>query len=223
MKKDNILVFVRYYLPGYKAGGPVVSISEFIKKLNKYANFYVITSDRDFLDNNSYKNIKVNKWNSKFNVLINYVSNNYFDYIKVLLITLKKKKYNTYYFSSLFDFKFTILPILFSKILFIRNKRIIIAPRGELYPGALKLKRNKKLFFLRFVKIINLFSNVVWHATSEDEKKVIRNIFPKSTILISLNFYETLNTKIKLSKSNHIDDKIRIIYYSRITPKKNLK
>ena len=92
MKKDNILVFVRYYLPGYKAGGPVVSISEFIKKLNKYANFYVITSDRDFLDNNSYKNIKVNKWNSKFNVLINYVSNNYFDYIKVLLITLKKKK-----------------------------------------------------------------------------------------------------------------------------------
>ena len=72
MNKSKVLIFVRYYLPGYKAGGPVVSISEFINNLRKYLYFYIITSDRDFLDVKPYNNIKTNKWNRRFKVIINY-------------------------------------------------------------------------------------------------------------------------------------------------------
>ena len=75
MKKD-ILIFSRYYLPGYKAGGPIESISLFVKKLKNYSNFSVFTSDRDFLDEFAYSNIKVNKWTEHENTQIFYLNSN---------------------------------------------------------------------------------------------------------------------------------------------------
>jgi len=223
MSKSKILIFVRYYLPGYKSGGPVISISQFIKKLEKYANFYIITSNRDFLDRKAYKSIKTNNWNRRFNVLINYLDNNYFQYFKIIIRTLSKNKIETIYFSSLFDFKFTIFPLLLIRIFIIRKKRLIVAPRGELYSGALSIKKKKKYFFLRLAKFINLFRNIIWHATSKEEKIAIKKIFPNSTVIISLNFYASLKGINQKKDSMNKDNELKIIYYSRITPKKNLK
>ena len=223
MSKAKILIFVRYYLPGHKSGGPVISISEFIKKLNKYANFYIITSNRDFLDKKAYKGIKTNNWNRRFNVLINYLDNNYFQYFKIIVHLLSKNKIETLYFSSLFDIKFTIFPLLLIRTFNIHKKRLIIAPRGELYSGALNIKKKKKYIFLKFAKFINIFTNIIWHATSKEEKIAINKIFPNSTVIISLNFYASLKGVSHKKVSNSKDDKLKIIYFSRITPKKNLK
>ena len=223
MNKSKVLIFVRYYLPGYKAGGPVVSISEFINNLRKYLYFYIITSDRDFLDVKPYNNIKTNKWDRRFKVIINYFENNYYLYIRFILCLFYKKKFNIFYFSSLFDFKFTILPIFILKLLNYSEKRIIIAPRGELYSGALRIKKNKKNFFLKISKKIILFSNIVWHATSQEEKIIIQQVFPNSNVILAQNFFASINVNNSYVNNRKRKGKLNIVYYSRITPKKNLK
>ena len=53
-----ILVFCDYYLPGYKAGGPVRSISQLVGALGKEFSFKVVTRDRDLGDDDSYPGIE---------------------------------------------------------------------------------------------------------------------------------------------------------------------
>jgi hypothetical protein len=50
--KPTILILNEYYLPGYKAGGPIRSISNLVSWLGDDFNFKIITTDRDYLDSN---------------------------------------------------------------------------------------------------------------------------------------------------------------------------
>ena len=61
MKK--ILIFSRYFLPGYKAGGPIRSISNFYSNLEDKYSIKIICLPRDYLSKNNYKNRKINNWN----------------------------------------------------------------------------------------------------------------------------------------------------------------
>jgi glycosyltransferase involved in cell wall biosynthesis len=217
MKKD-ILIFSRYYLPGYKAGGPIESISLFVKKLKNYSNFSVFTSDRDFLDEFAYSNIKVNEWTERENTQIFYIDSNInsiFVYIKFLF---SLKKFSTIYFTSLFDIKFTIIPIILIKFIY-KDKKIIIAPRGELYDGALSIKKFKKVNFLFFSKLFNIFSDIIWHSTSSHESETIINNFDGAKLILAQNL---IDDEISEIKRKFLNDKVKLVFFSRITEKKNL-
>ena len=60
MKK--ILIFTQFYLPGYKAGGPIVSISNLVEELKNDFELFIITTDRDAFENKKYENITQNQW-----------------------------------------------------------------------------------------------------------------------------------------------------------------
>jgi len=96
--KKTILVFIGYYLPGYKSGGPVRTISNMLDLLGNDFNFLIITRDRDQLDNKPYENIKVNEWNDAPNCQIFYANK------KVnLRNVINAVEFNQYYLNSLFD------------------------------------------------------------------------------------------------------------------------
>ena len=58
--KPKILVFIDYYLPGNKAGGPIRSLSNLIDNLDSYYEFKIVTRDRDIGDNIGYDSIEKN-------------------------------------------------------------------------------------------------------------------------------------------------------------------
>ena len=60
MKK--ILILTQFYLPGYKAGGPIVSISNLVEELKNDFELFIITTDRDAFENKKYENITQNQW-----------------------------------------------------------------------------------------------------------------------------------------------------------------
>ena len=60
--KLKILVFCDYYLPGFKAGGPIRSISNIIVNLHEEFDFHIYTSDRDFLMEGPYSDIQLGHW-----------------------------------------------------------------------------------------------------------------------------------------------------------------
>ena len=96
----------------------------------------------------------------------------------------------------------------------IKKKRIIWSPRGELFESAVQGNKLKQLFF-RIVKI-TLERYVLFHATSEAERKTISHYFPKSKIAIIPNYMEL--PKRQMVKSEYLE----LLYVGRIAPIKAL-
>jgi len=55
----KILTSVGYYLPGYKAGGPIRTLANMVDKLGDDFQFKIVTADRDFDDMKPYPEIKL--------------------------------------------------------------------------------------------------------------------------------------------------------------------
>lgn len=218
MKK--VLIFASYYLPGYKAGGPIKSIRNLLSALQEKAEFYLITSDRDIGDTEPYSDIPLNTWVNKEGIFVNYLSPGY-RYLKGIYQALTNSQCDTVYFNSLFSFRFTILPLFICRILN-TGKRIIVAPRGELGTGALRLKQRKKTIFIACAKAIGLYRNVTWHATSKQEMADIAAFAGRdSDIRLAANI-TALNNGQEIVNRSHTATMTRLVFLSRISPKKNL-
>ncbi|MDF1672061.1 MAG: glycosyltransferase [Vicingaceae bacterium] len=215
--KNRILIFIDWYKPGFKAGGPIRSISNLVSQLNINYEFYIITRDTDYLETNSYTNIKTNEWNDIDNAKVFYLSskNQNKTTIKKLI---EKVKPNLIYCNSLYSPKFTITPIRIAKKL---NIKTVLAVRGMLSSGSLSVKSHKKKIFLALVKGTNLFRKTTFHATSIDEATDIEKAFGKNIkTIIAQNLPEnkTIPFKPKSKKNNEL----KMVFVGRIAPEKNI-
>ena len=219
--KKTILIFVDWYLPGYKAGGPIKSISSLVNYLKNDFNFLIITSDTDFGESKPYPSLKCDTWiKIDTSTSVFYASKEFLNRKNILTLT-KSIEFDLIYLNSFFSFYFSILPLFFCKRGIIR-KPILIAPRGMLGTGALKLKSNKKKLFIMFSKFTCLHKHINWHATSEKESQEIRNVFgQKSDISMvpNLQYNEISHSPLILKKT---EGELKLFFLSRISEKKNL-
>lgn len=214
--KNNILIFIDWFLPGYKAGGPIRSVANIVENLSNHFDFTIVTSDRDFGSNESYPNIEINAFIQKDNYKIIYLSPDYQNKAKYKEI-INKKDFDVVYFNSLFSINFTLLPLRLIKK-HKKNIKIILAPRGMLGQGALSLKKKKKKIFLTGAKILGLYNNITWHATDKVEVLDIKKHFGQnSKVLLVSNISEKIKPYIKKEKNI-----TKFIFLSRIAEKKNL-
>ncbi|NOI19532.1 glycosyltransferase [Vibrio coralliilyticus] len=210
----KVLFFTNHYLPGYKAGGPIKSISNLCDELKDKVNINVVTTNHDFNDSKPYSNVSFDEpvYLNGYNVT--YMS-------KVTLLRVKKQiekiSPDSIYLNSFFS-KFTRLVLTLSYLGLI-NCKIILAPRGELSQGALSIKSRKKntyIVFARFIKIIN--ERVIFHATEENERKEINQRFDNEVFVLP-NISSSL---LPINKKNKVKGKLKIVFLSRISEKKNL-
>ncbi len=73
-RRTIVLALVHYYLPGFKAGGPVRSISNLVERLGSEFDLRIITADRDFRDDTPYKDVVIDGWNRIGNAQVYYLS-----------------------------------------------------------------------------------------------------------------------------------------------------
>jgi len=59
-----------------------------------------------------------------------------------------------------------------------RARCLVLAPRGELFEAALEFKRKRKRFYINVSRLLGLYSNMIWHASSELEAATILREFP---------------------------------------------
>lgn len=221
--KPRILILIGIYLPGVKGGGPIRTIQNLVSRLSNEFDFFIITSDRDLNDIAPYPDIELDKWIKLENINIYYSSDR-----SQLHRVINKLDYDLLYINSFFNSDFSIKPLLWMKTNKIQKKPIILAPRGELFPAALKIKRMKKKLFISIAKRIGLHSqNITWQGSSEEEKKdilqflSIHNIPYKNIIVASdLANLKEIDCEIKEEKNNK---ELRICFLSRIAKIKNLR
>lgn len=212
----KVLVFTAYYLPGYKGGGPIKTIKNLTSNLSSKVSFYILTNDRDLGDLKPYDNICYKDWNSSPDSEIYYLNQTICSYLDILKKIIDTKP-DILYLNSLFSIKFSLYPLLLSKIL---KKKVVLCPRGELSPGALRLKTHKKNIFLFLFRKLRLDSNVIFQASTLYEKKDILNVFGDS---IDIQIAENISSQVfsdRIAVSTCVP--IKAVFLSRISPKKNL-
>lgn len=218
MKK--ILIFIDWYIPAYKAGGPIISVKNIIDHLSTQFDFYIITSNLDIDNEKVIDDSELNKWISRKNheiIYLNSKNQNITSYNKII----DDLRPEIIYLNSFFSFKFSVIPIFITRNKFFLDK-IVLAPRGMLGDGALKIKKLKKVCFIKFMKLINFYSSVYWHASTNYESTEIQKYFGSHSKISVAQNLSTNNENLKFKVGKLEDGFLTILYLSRISKKKNL-
>ncbi len=215
--KKRILIFIDWFTPAFKAGGPVQSIANLVESLKSEYELFILTSDRDLNDPVAFENIPLNIWLNKNGFAIMYLSQDQQN-LKHYRNIFRDFKFDLVYINGLFSLPFALMPLFAARS---HKTKIIIAPRGMLGAGALKLKYFKKKLFILFSSWFGIFKNVIWHATAETEFQEIRRHFgSKADIVLAPNLpsFRLVKNVIREKKTGQIT----LFFLSRISKKKNL-
>ncbi|MFN5829653.1 MAG: glycosyl transferase, partial [Bacteroidota bacterium] len=184
--KKTILIFIDWYLPGFKAGGPIQSCANLVSHLKGDFNFKIITRDTDYCETTPYPSVKSNAWNIiDEQTQVYYLSADRLSK-KEMQRLINETAFDMAYLNGIFSFSFTIIPLFYLRKL--SDKKIIVAARGMLAPGALAIKSLKKQVFLTAARVMKLFNKATFHATSSEERKDIARVFGNNShIMIAGN------------------------------------
>ncbi len=226
-ERPNILVLVDGYLPGHKLGGPIRSVSALVERLSDEFDFRIITRDRDLGDTHAYANVAVDQWQFVGKAQVFYASPRTLARGRLATV-LSLCPYDLLYCNSLFSPYLTLQVLALRRLRLITPSSVIVAPRGELSEGALALKRRKKATFLAGARIVGLYNDVIWHASTEYEYADIVAQFGihgrrRSPIIIA-PILAPLNGRVSHlpSPGKKKAGSLRAVFVSRISRKKNL-
>jgi len=223
LTKKKILIFVDWFVPAFKAGGPVRSIYNLVSRFSDDYDFYIVTGDRDLGDEKPFIETEFNEWKDMNSFKVIYLTRDQQKLSKFKSFILEIDP-SIIYLNSLFSFTFTLQPLWLKKKF--PNIKFILAPRGMLGKGALELKKRKKEVFIGLARLIKLYGGIYWHATNEQEKKEIQQAFGKQDeVIIADNISTNPNiafTDLKKLKESEFELK-RFLFVSRIDRKKNVE
>ncbi len=224
ISKPKILTFVSYYLPGYKAGGPLRTIANMVEHLSDDFEFWIVTRDRDLGDTELYADVMVSQWNDMQGAKVFYLSTEN-QTLKGITDVINTTPHDLIYLNSFFDPLFTLKPLLARRFGRVKDVPVVLAPRGEFSISALRLKRFKKRVYIQVAKWLGLYDSIYWHASSVHEAEDIKREFAvKDDSIVT-----ALDLPAKLSQDNFADNQLsaesdvfRVVFLSRISPMKNL-
>lgn len=221
--KKKVLVLAGYYVPSVKGGGPIQSIKNLVDNLSDKLDFYILASDRDLGDEQPFYGVKTDKWVLVGSAKVFYINTKELT-LRRLVEIINSVDYDALYLNSFFSYKFSIAIIVLSKLKRLTAKPIILAPRGQFSLGALGLKSSKKKLYIKVVKALGLYKDIMWHATAETEKKDIEILLgEKVNIKVASNLTADYRG-IKYDKDiEKYPGELKVVFVSRIHPKKNLK
>ncbi len=215
----RILIFIDWFLPGDKAGGPVRSLANILDHTEGKFDFYVITRNTDYCETSPYTDVPSDSWVSyNSSTKIWYASKKY-QSLRGFRQIIRSISCDMIYLNGIYSPRFSILPLM---LRFVGIKKpILIAPRGMLAPSAIGIKARQKKFFLRMARYLRMHGHCSFHATNEQEKTYIKNhIYPRQMI------FTVPNLPRKFSAVQHaLPEKkageLHLISVARIAPEKN--
>jgi glycosyltransferase involved in cell wall biosynthesis len=223
-KKPVILTFNKYYLPGYRAGGPIRTLSNMVDRLGNELDFRIVTLDRDAGSNQSYSNILHGKWNTVGHAQVLYSSPQSVSITRLIRL-FNEVSPDVVYLNSFFDNSFT-QRILWARRLGLLGKvSVVLAPRGEFSRGALGLKWVKKKIYLHFAKATRLYFNLIWHASSKHEQEDLLHALDfvcSKHVRVAMNLAPLEERQLIEYKVRSKGEPLRVCFLSRISPMKNL-
>lgn len=219
------LLTIEYYLPGYKAGGQLRMVANMVEQLGDQIEFWILTRDRDFTSSTHYPNVKIDAWNRVGKARVYYASpallsmRNIFKLRKLVGKVAPDVLYLTSFFSLI-----TVRSLLLRRLGLLKMP-VILAPQGELSPGALMFKANKKKLYLDAVRKLGLYRKLIWKASSSIEEEEIKRVGGRRCkVVVAPDIPGSIRAEevYSIHKPTKAPGEVRLVFLSRISPKKNL-
>lgn len=233
--KPVVLIFARYYLPGYIAGGPIRSIANIVERLSDTFEFRIVASDRDLGAQHPYPDAEHGRWIQRGKALVRYVSVDRFGFGEVADI-VRSTPHDAIYLNSFFDPRFTQQVLVNHRLGRLAGRPIVLAPRGEFSEGALQLKRFKKAVFIRLAKWLKMYDGLTWQASSAREAEDIQRVLSVGErmagwVVVSghvtgapdlTDSENSAGPSVAAGFRDRPEGPLRVCFLSRISPTKNL-
>ncbi len=225
MSRPRILVFADYYLPGFKAGGPIASLSNIVKLLGDEFEFFVLTRDRDAGDRQPYDETARGEWVQVGKASVLYSADLSLRQIRRRIIEISP---SVVYLNSFFSV-LSVKTLLLRRLGLLPSVSIILAPRGEFSPAALELKSVRKRRYRKLASLAGACGDLVWHASSDFEREQIERALHddrtkrfRIQVAADLPDIRLLDSNAGAEKPEKAPGLAKLLFVSRISPMKNL-
>ena len=221
-----VLAVVRHYLPVYQSGGPARTLANLIERLGDEYQFRIITSAGDTPVGAAHEpeeSIVADRWNRVGKADVYYVSASNRS-VRRLAKLIGDTPHDILYINSFFDSVFTVKTVLARRLGLLPDTPVVLAPRGEFSPAALRLDRWRKLPYLACSRALGLYRRLMWQASSEFEAGDIRRTLGRMAepLVIAPNLPRRLGDATGTAHDRSPGDPLRVVFLSRIAPLKNL-
>ena len=216
MSRPDVIVYIDWFSPGYKAGGPVRSLVNLTRKLAPNFRFHIITSDTDYMSNMPYTEVESDRWmpfEGEHEVI--YLSKSQQTY-SGLNKALMGKHYDKVFVNGIYSKVFSVFPLLIHRK---ERSKIVVAPRGMLRESATQFKSTKKFLFLKTAQLLGLYQGVLFQATDEQEEKDIAKWFRNNKTHLAPNLADEIAPFKPVKKEQ---GELKICFIGRVAPEKNL-
>ncbi len=216
--KPQVLVFLDWYAPGFKAGGPVRSVLNLVDHLRDRIDFHIVTTDTDYTESAPYPGIMVDRWVTlPGGENVWYASRTGIN-SGVWKDRLAEKKWDVVYVNGIYSRWFSSMPLL---LLRGTAQRRVVAVRGMLANGMMEHGRLKKRLFLAAMRAMGCYRGVEFQATNSDELEDVKKwISPDALVHLAPNLGRKAHSDgpAKRSKEPGV---LRLVSVARLAVEKN--
>ncbi|MGA2633496.1 MAG: glycosyltransferase [Terracidiphilus sp.] len=240
--KRTIFIVMPYYLPGYKAGGPIQSVAGLVEALKGEFNFKIVCGDRDLGDKHPFSNEPIGRWHEYGTASVLRIAPGPAG-AWMLIRALRQENYDVLHINGILPRIYSMLPLLCRKMGLLPRRPLVLAPRGEFSQGSLSLKSKRKYIYIKLSTWLGFFKGIVWNASSKFEEADIRRSLGDISVIESVNLTPGGSDAYRNSRAGIIViaknmqlpldhtgvekprkrvGELRGVFISRISPEKNL-
>lgn len=206
------------FWPQKKSGGPPISIMNLVMSIKDNFDIYVISKNHELDDDKPLEGIQEG-WNQFPFGKAYYVPKGKHS-LKNILSLIKYVDPDVIYQNSFFSAD-DLFPVLLYKK---KNKhvKVIVAPRGELYPERISQGKFKKSLYGNILRHTGMLQNIYFQGTNKDECSQIKtNLHIPDNYLLDIQNIAAVPSKLKKNIEKQ-EGKLKLVYIARIHPTKNL-
>lgn len=216
----QIGVLAPLFPPAFRGGGPIRSIQAMVDSAPDWAEVSVVTADQD-LGASTPLDVPANVWVRRARCSVRYTTMASPSRYLSAMISLRVKRPDLLHMNSFFNHSTTIVPLLLWRIGFWGRPVLLVAPRGEFGPAALKRHAWRKRIYIALFRLLRGPRAVTWHSTAPHESDAIRALWGGAAHIIERG-NETLLPPAALSPADRIPGPIRLVFLGRIVEHKGL-
>lgn len=216
--RSRVLVFTDWYLPGFRAGGPVTSIANIVQQFRGEIDFRILTTNCEYGETQPYEGVPYDQWVDRGENLQVFYTSAAQRGIARLRAAALSADCDTWYINGIYSLRFSIMPLLIARR--VPGLRVVVAPRGMLSAHAIGVKRLKKQVFLTVASIVKLYKGVVFQATNGREAEDIIALFPRNDVILAPNLPRPVTTSGPLPGKKE-PGSLKLVFIGRVAPEKN--
>ncbi len=218
MAKPQVLVFIDWYKPFFKAGGPVRSLVNLVDHLHDEVDFHIVAGDRDYTATDPPVELAKDQWVAQDKGEQVWYASPAGRTKAQWKALLSERTWDVVYINGMWSRWSTLLPLWLLKG---GKQRRIVAVRGMLASGVMQQKNTLKRAVLLAMRMAGCFTGVEFQATNAEEVEDVKRWIGRDvTVHLVPNLGRMLERNTQAPSSKETGE-LRLVSVGRIAQEKN--